>query len=151
MAKVLIVYGSTTGNTQRVAEMIAAYLVEKQHEGEVKNVVRALPDELGNGYDLTLLGSSTWGEDEIEFQDDFDPFYRELDTAKQLQGKKVALFGCGDSSFIHFCGAVDLLELKMEDLDADVIGESLRIDGDPEEAAEEIAAWAEMVERSIRP
>lgn len=149
MAKVLIVYGSTTGNTQRVAEMVAAYLVDKHHEADVRNVVSAVPDELGNGYDLTLLGSSTWGEDEIEFQDDFEPFYRDLDHAKQLQGKKVALFGCGDSSFIHFCGAVDLLEQKMEELDADVVGESLRIDGDPEEAAKEIVSWAGMLERSI--
>jgi flavodoxin short chain len=144
MANALIVYGTTTGNTEMVAEQISYTLQEKGIEVTKKNVVDATIEELGNSYDITLLGSSTWGDDEIEFQEDFADYFEELDKAK-LKDKKVAIFGCGDSSYEHFCGAVDLLEVKVEDLGAKMIGEPLRIDGDPEDSSGEITSWAEEI------
>jgi flavodoxin short chain len=124
-------------------------LEQNDIETTVKNVTDASVAELGNGYDLTLLGSSTWGEDEIEFQEDFEPFYEQLDDAGQLQGKNIALFGCGDSSYEYFCGAVDQLEEKMEKLGAKVVNEPLRIDGDPEDVESEIRDWAAEAGRSL--
>ncbi len=144
MAGALIVYGSTTGSTEPVAQLVGDVLAEQGIEVKVINVTRARVSELGNGYDLTLLGASTWGDDAIEFQEDFAPFYEEMDGA-QLQGKKVALFGCGDSSYEHFCGAVDLLEEKAEELGAIVVNEPLRIDGDPQDARSSIIDWAREV------
>ena len=144
MAKVLIVYGSTTGNTEMVAEQVTNILQDKGNDVTMKNVVDATVAELGNGYDLTVLGSSTWGDDDIEFQEDFALFYEDLDKA-ELKDKKVSLFGCGDSSYEHFCGAVDLLEDKMESLGAKVVGDSLRIDGDPEDSSSDIDDWAEEI------
>lgn len=144
MAKVLIVFGSTTGNTESVATQIGDILQEKGAEVTIKNVVNSKVAELGGDYDLTLLGSSTWGEEEIEFQEDFEPFYEKLDAAA-LKGKKVAIFGCGDSSYEHFCGAVDQLDKKMEELGAKVVTDSLRVDGDPEDAESDIQEWAAAV------
>ncbi len=144
MSSVLIVYGSTTGNTEQVAERIGAVLGTQGHSVTLKNVADASVDVLGGDFDLTLLGSSTWGDEEIEFQDDFALFYEELDNAR-LQGKKVGLFGCGDSDYEHFCGAVDLLEKKMEELGAVVVNEPLHIDGDPSVAVDDVTAWAEEV------
>lgn len=148
MANVLIVYGSTTGNTEQVAKWIGAPLAALGHDVTVKNVVDASVDELGGDFDLTLLGVSTWGDEEIEFQEDFAPFYEELDKAR-LKGMKVGLFGCGDSSYEHFCGAVNLLEKKMEELGAVVVNEPLRIDGDPGVASDDIKAWAGEVAKSL--
>lgn len=144
MSRVLIVYGSTTGNTEQVAERIGAVLETRGHSVALKNVADVSVDELCGDHDLTLLGSSTWGDEEIEFQDDFAPFYEELDHAK-LQGKNVGLFGCGDSDYEHFCGAVNLLETKMEELGAVVVNEPLRIDGDPSIFTDDVTAWAEEV------
>lgn len=144
MSSALIIYGSTTGNTEAVANQIGEVMSGKGVNVTVKNVTDARISELGNGYDLTLLGASTWGDDEIEFQEDFEPFFEELDSAK-LKEKKVALFGCGDSSYEYFCGAVDELEEKMEKLEANVVHLSLRIDGDPDDVEDEITAWAEEV------
>lgn len=144
MSSVLIVYGSTTGNTEQVAERIGSVLGTQGHSVTLKNVADTSVDVLGGDFDLTLLGSSTWGDDEIEFQDDFAPFYEELDNAR-VQGKKVGLFGCGDSGYEHFCGAVDLLEKKMEELGAVVVNEPLRIDGDPSVVVDDVTAWAEEV------
>ncbi len=144
MSTALIIYGSTTGNTEAVAHQIGEVMTGKGVSVTVKNVTDAKISELGNGYDLTLLGASTWGDDEIEFQEDFEPFFEEMDSAN-LKEKKVALFGCGDSSYEYFCGAVDELEEKMEKLEANVVHISLRIDGDPDDVESEIIAWAEEV------
>jgi len=144
MAKALVVYGSTTGNTETVAREIGRILVEKGMDVLVKDVTATRVEELGNGYNLTLLGSSTWGEAEIEFQEDFTSFYEEMSKAR-IKGEKVALFGCGDSSYEFFCGAVDLLEEKVGDLGGILVHESLRIDGDPMDAMADITAWTEAV------
>ncbi len=148
MSKALIVFGSTTGNTEMVAEKVGDVLKEKGVEVSVKNVTDASVAELGGDYDVTILGSSTWGDDEIEFQEDFEPFFSDLGSAN-LKDKKVALFGCGDSSYEYFCGAVDELESKMESLEANVVNESLRIDGDPDDVMSEIVEWAESVASNI--
>ena len=148
MPNALIVYGSTTGNTEIVAEQISDILKEKGIDVTLKNVTNTKVDELGGGYDLTMLGSSTWGEDEIEFQEDFAPFFEELDKA-QLKDKKVAIFGCGDSSYEYFCGAIDLLEEKMEELGVKMVNEPLRIDGDPEDSSSDIVDWAAEVGNGI--
>lgn len=147
MSKVLIVYGSTTGNTEYVAEVVGGILGKSGHDVVVKNVTDTKVSELGEGCDLTLLGVSTWGDEEIEFQEDFDPFYQDMDDAR-LEGKKVALFGCGDSSYEHFCGAVVLLRQKVEALSADLVNEPLLIDGDPSVVRSEIEEWAEEIARA---
>ncbi len=141
MSNTLIVYGSTTGNTETVAEQISSILQKKGNGVTIKNVGDTAIDELGKHYDLIIFGSSTWGDDNIEFQEDFEPFYKELDKA-ELKDKRVALFGCGDSSYEHFCGAVDLLEEKMEELGAKIIETSLRIDGDPDDSVNDITDWS---------
>ena len=57
------------------------------------------------GYDALLLGTSTWGAGEL--QDDWYDFLDQL-KSQDLTGKKVALFGCGDSSSFSdtFCSAM---------------------------------------------
>ncbi|MBL4902064.1 MAG: flavodoxin [Desulfocapsa sp.] len=148
MSKALIVYGSTTGNTEIVAEQIAEILKDKGVEVTLKNVVDATVAELGKEYDLTVLGASTWGEEDIEFQEDFAQFFEDMDKA-ELKDKKVAIFGCGDSSYEHFCGAVDELEAKAETLGAKLVGDSLRIDGDPGDASSDVDDWAGEVAAAI--
>ncbi len=149
MAKALIVFGSTTGNTEAVANQIGEVMSGKGVEVTVKNVTDVSVSELGGEYDVTLLGSSTWGDSEIEFQEDFQEFFdNEIDNA-DLKGKKVAVFGCGDSSYEFFCGAVDELEEKMKSLGADNINVSLKIDGDPGDVSGEIDEWAEDVVSSL--
>jgi flavodoxin short chain len=146
MSKSLIVYGSTTGNTETAAEYIAEVFAEKEFEVELKNVTDASVDELNNGYDIVLFGCSTWGEDEIELQDDFIPLYESLEEA-DLKNKKVSVFGCGDSDYTYFCGAVDAIEEKLEKMGAVIVGDSLKIDGDPARAA--ITEWAKEIAEKI--
>lgn len=142
MSNTLIVYGSTTGNTEGVAENVAKIFADKSLAVDLKNASDVVAANLSEGYDLVLFGCSTWGDDEIELQDDFIPLYENLDQAG-LTGKKVAVFGCGDSSYTHFCGAVDAIEEKAQQLGANIVMSSLKIDGDPDDG--EVAQWAESV------
>jgi flavodoxin I len=101
MSKIGIYYGSTTGNTQDVAEEIAKKLgVGKE---DLHDVAKAWVDY--SAYDVVLFGSSTMGLGDL--QDDWEYYIGKVKNA-DLNGKKVALFGCGDSSSYSdtFCDAV---------------------------------------------
>lgn len=141
MAKAIIVYGSETGNTESVAEVIAAALEDANFQITLKEVAQASVDELAD-YDLILLGSSTWGDEEKELQADMVDFYDDLEGA-DLSGKPTAAFGCGDSDYTHFCGAVDLLEERLEQIGATLLDEGLRIDGDPDD--DDAREWATQI------
>jgi len=142
MSKALIVYGSTTGNTESVSDDIAKILERNGHSVEVRNAADVHVEGMAEGFDSVFLGCSTWGDEDVELQDDFIPVFDELDKAG-LGGKNVAVFGCGDSSYEHFCGAVDAIEQKAEELGAVLVGDSLKIDGDPD--ADEIASWTDAI------
>jgi flavodoxin short chain len=143
MSSALIIYGSTTGNTENAAEEIERTLKVNNIETTLMNVSDATPDDLQKDFDLFLLGSSTWGDDEIELQEDFTPFYESMGSALSLDGKKYAIFGCGDSSYEYFCGAVDAIQDRVRELGADLIADPLKIDGEPD--AGEIRDWTQSV------
>lgn len=143
MKKAIIVFGTTTGNTEKAANIINEVLAGKEIDVTQKNVTDTSIDEVKT-YDYILLGSSTWGEGEI--QDDFIPFYDEMNFYN-LGEKNVAVFGCGDSDmFSHcFCEAVGLIQSKANKSRANIIAEGLRIDGDIDENVDDIRRWAETL------
>ncbi|MCG8565477.1 MAG: flavodoxin [Desulfobacterales bacterium] len=147
MGNALIIYGSTTGNTEYVATLIQKQLEADSHTVTLMNVADTSVAELDKAYDIYMLGCSTWGADEIELQEDFEDFYQELFGDISLNGKAFALFGCGDSSFEYFCGAVDVIENQVDKLGARRVVESLRIDGDPEDV--EVKEWVADVLNAI--
>ncbi|MFU2210911.1 flavodoxin [Solidesulfovibrio sp. C21] len=142
MGKALVVYGSTTGNTESVAGVVAKTLEGEGLEVVLKDVAGVKPEGLADGYDLVVFGCSTWGDEDIELQEDFIPVYDALDAAG-LSDRKVAVFGCGDSSYPHFCGAVDAIMEKASELGARVVDLPFKVDGSPDEA--EAQAWAKSI------
>lgn len=147
MGSALIVYGSTTGNTEYVAEVAERILSEAGASVKTLDASQAMPEGLCDGFDLILFGCSTWGDEEIELQDDFIPLFEQFDSIR-AQGKRTAVFGCGDSSYTYFCGAVDVIEKKLEELGATVV-DTLKIDGDPQAEREVIEHWAKGVAASL--
>lgn len=90
MSKIALVYGTSTGATKDVATKIQKAL----GTGDLYDVANLNLDQL-KPYDFLILGASTTGYGEL--QDDWDSVlskFAELD----FSGKKVALFGLGDSS-----------------------------------------------------
>ena len=56
MSKVLIVYGSTTGNTEALAEIIGRGISEAGHETKVVNAADVAAPGLCDGWDMALFG-----------------------------------------------------------------------------------------------
>jgi flavodoxin I len=147
MVKVVLIYGSTTGNTEALSEHVAAGLERGMAEVTVKDVAKASVDELAN-YDAIVFGCSTWGEGDL--QDDFFDFHEAMDGIS-LKGKKAAVFGPGDSEEYpdSFCTAVDILEESLEEHDAEIVAESFKIDGEVEPAFEDAEAWGLKVAKAL--
>lgn len=141
MTKTIIVYGSTTGSTLKLAERIESTLKRYNGDVELVEVTDIHPGDLKT-YDLILLGCSTWGEGEL--QDDFIYFEEEMEGL-DLKGKHAACFGPGDSDYTLFCEAVNILEGRLELCGAHIITEGLKIDGDVDEYLAEAEEWAEVV------
>lgn len=118
MKKTGIFYGSTTGTTESVARLIADKLgiaPADVHE------VTQLDTALAESYDALILGTSTWGDGEL--QDDWYDGLKVLQGA-HLSGKTVALFGCGDSESYSdtFCDAMGLLYEGLKDSGCTFVG-----------------------------
>ena len=147
MVKVVLIYGSTTGNTEALSEHVAAGLERGMAEVTVKDVAKASVDELAN-YDAIVFGCSTWGEGDL--QDDFFDFYEAMDGIS-LKGKKAAVFGPGDSEEYQdsFCTAVDILQESLEGHGAEIVAESFKIDGEVEPAFEDAEAWGLKVAKAL--
>ena len=144
MSKVLMVYGSTTGNTEALAEILGRLIQEAGHETTLLNAADASAPGLCDGWDMILFGCSAWGDDEIILQDDFDALFQQFDLIN-AKGHKVACFATGDSNFTYFCGAVDVIEAALERLGADVVVEGLKIDGQAQSDQPEIQEWTKAV------
>jgi flavodoxin short chain len=140
MKKALIIFGSTTGNTEEMAGMVQKELEGADFEAEVKDVTECSVSDLTADHDLLLLGCPAYGDDEIELQEDFADFYEQLDGV-QLNGKAFAVFAPGDSSYEYFCGSVDMLEEKFKEMGGKMMNDGLKIDGDPGDFEGEIEEW----------
>ena len=114
MAKVKVVYGSTTGATETAAQTIAAGL-----DAELINVAGA--DAGAFDADVVVVGCSTWGLGEL--QDDWMDKINLLDKV-DLSGKKAAVFGTGDQQGFGdtFVDAIGILADKLASRGATIIG-----------------------------
>ena len=89
--KVAIVYASTTGNTEALANAAAEAAKNAGSEVTVKTADQADIGETLSA-DLILLGSPAMGDEVLE--DSMEEFYAKLKAS--LSGKKVGLFGSYD-------------------------------------------------------
>lgn len=90
MKKIGIFYGSSTGQTEMVAEKLQRILGKEN--ADIFNVDSASGSDLEK-YPYLIFGTPTWGIGDM--QDDWEDFLSELEKA-DLSKKKVALFGLGD-------------------------------------------------------
>ena len=148
MVKAILIYGSTIGNTEILSKSVEEGLKISEVEVVVKNVETASVEELKD-YDVIIFGCSTWGEGEL--QDDFVSFEEEMGKIS-LNGKKAAVFGPGDSEIYPdtFCDAVDILEKRLKNCGAEIVIDSLKIDGDVEPKCEEAKNWGKKIAEILK-
>ena len=116
MSNIGIFFGSSTGNTEKAAEII------KKHLGgaDLINVGSGPLSNMSN-YDIVIFGCSTWGMGDL--QDDWEPLINELSKIN-LAGKKVAFFGTGDQISYPdtFVDALGILYDEIKNQQIKVIG-----------------------------
>lgn len=119
MKKTGIFYGSSSGDTEYVAEQI-----QKELGGEdaavINNIVMAKKEDLEK-YDNLIFGTSTWREAGLQY--DWD-FYQNILDETDFSGKKVALFGTGDQVNYpdNFVDAMKILYDKVKNNKAEIVG-----------------------------
>ncbi|MCS6814260.1 MAG: flavodoxin FldA [Cyanobacteria bacterium] len=116
--KIGLFYGTQTGNTQTIAEMIQAKLgssVVTLHD-----IANCDATDFAD-YDCLIIGCPTWNVGEL--QSDWDGFYPELD-AIDFTGKLVAYFGAGDQVGYadNFQDAIGILEEKISERGGKTVG-----------------------------
>ncbi len=148
MSKIKIVYGSETGNTESIAEMLKSELAGKGHEVDCLAADQVKAEGLADGYDCVLMGVSVWGIDTIELQGDFESLSEDFDKMG-LEGKKCAAFASGDTSYEYFCGGVDFIEEQYENVKAVIITDGLKLEGDASDNKADIASWADSIHKAL--
>ena len=125
-----IVYYSASGNTEKMANLIAEGIANGGKTAEVINVSNANADIFDNE-EIVILGCPAMGDEVLE-EYEFEPFVEEISS--KISGKKVALFGSygwGDGQWIR-----DWQE-RMESLGCTLIADGLIIQNEPEDNSPE--------------
>lgn len=111
-------YGSTTGNTESVADLIAENIgFDNIHRIDIAaDGVESISE-----YSHLILGIPTW--DYGELQEDWSDLWQVLDAA-QVDGKSCAVFGLGDQIGYGewFLDAMGLLHDRMKEKGAELVG-----------------------------
>ena len=89
MSKVAVVYWSSTGNTEAMANAVVEGVQGAGSEAVLLTASEFNSSKLGD-YDAVAFGCPAMGAEVLE-EDEFDPMFSELEGS--LSGKKIALFG----------------------------------------------------------
>ena len=120
-----VIYWSQTGNTQKMAELIAKGIEEGGKEAELVELDNISIDDL-NDEKVIILGSPASGTEELE-ETQVEPYVQSLEG--KIQGKKVALFGSwgwGEGEYLTN------LEERIKSYGGEIVGESLSVMESPE-------------------
>jgi flavodoxin I len=112
LAKIGLFYGSTTGHTDAIAELIRLEFGKSLID--LHCMAEATEQDFAN-YDYLIIGSPTWGIGKL--QRDWEIFFPRLDYIN-FSGKKVAYFGLGDQVEYpyNFVDAMGILAAKITSL-----------------------------------
>lgn len=150
---ILLVYATHSSGTYVASEFVKEELSKLGHTVTVKEVQETNPDEFIN-FDLIILSSPSWMVNKKDGQphEFFFPFFEKA-KGKSYPNKRFALFGLGDKSYMHFCGAVDVLQEFVNNLQGKTIIEPLRINGffyRQHENEEQIQKWVNSLSETIK-
>ncbi len=146
--RVLVLYGSETGNAAKLAATFAQQLSAAGASPEVIDLARYKPRALEREK-LVVVVTSTHGDGTPP-----EPalrFFEQLHAAtapKSLAQLRFAVLGLGDSSYEHFCRAAKIVDERLSELGAERIAPRLECDLDYEAPA---AAWFDALLPRIAP
>lgn len=108
-----IIVGTETGTAEYVADEVLELLSEHDLKAEVIDQISELP--LANNETLVIC-TSTHGAGEVP--NNLKKFEQWLQTSPNLENKKFAVIGLGDSSYDTFCQAAKSLDELLSNANA---------------------------------
>lgn len=163
--KTVIIYGSTTGATEAVAQDVASAFA-----GAALYAASEVTEADLQGVDLLILGASTWGCGDL--QDDMDAFLSQF-RSWTVEVKSGAVFGLGDQvgfsdsyvdgmadlaaalrdqgiALVGRCSAVGYSHGASRAQEGDeFVGLALDQENEFDQTAARIAAWTEAVRQAV--
>lgn len=140
MKNILVIYGSTTGNSENLSK----YCVEVLKDSfsiDVKNCIDLKGAfSFSENYDAYVLCVSTWGIDPAELQEDFEIFWLQLNK-ESISGKKFIILGLGDNYYPFFARATEILNDDIKLHSGEVLEFPMKINDPWEEKKEEIREY----------
>ncbi|CAI8972804.1 assimilatory sulfite reductase (NADPH) flavoprotein subunit [Methylocaldum szegediense] len=138
---ITVLFGSQTGNAQRIAKALHARLQQSGISARLEDMATYKSAQLRRDRCLFVI-VSTHGEGEPP--DSARPFYEFLFSKKapKLDGLQFSVLALGDTSYEHFCKTGREFDSRLEDLGASRCHPRIDCDVDYEEAAE---AWMKGV------
>jgi len=119
MEKIGLFYGSDTGNTERIANLIADKI--GRDKVDIYDLNIAEPNAMET-YNKLILGAPTWYDGEL--QSDWEYYIDNFDNI-DFNGKTVALFGLGDQYGYpdYFLDALGIIYDKLIECGASIVGQ----------------------------
>ncbi|MED0688099.1 assimilatory sulfite reductase (NADPH) flavoprotein subunit [Anoxybacillus ayderensis] len=139
--EVTVLYGSQTGNAQKLAEKVGETFKHRGFHVTVSSMLDFKPNELKK-INTLLIVVSTYGEGEPP--DNALSFYEFLHSrrAPKLDHLRFSVLALGDTSYEHFCKTGKDFDKRLEELGGKRLYERVDCDVDYEEKA---AKWLEGV------
>ncbi len=144
MASLHLIYATTSGHTEHVAQVVKDVLEKAGVQVEMQRAETVKPEDLLRG-DVLLLAASTWNTGNVEGQLNSHMYDLLLNRAKaaDLQGKPVALVGLGDQRYRYKANAAVYLEEFVRTHNGKQLGTTLKILNEPFGQEREIEKWAQ--------
>lgn len=145
---ILLVYATYSSGTKQASQVVVDFLNAKSHTVTVKKAQDTNIEDF-TPYDLVILASPSWLINDTDGMphEDFVALI-ERSQGKIFENKPFAIFGLGDESYAHFCGAVDHLKQFVEQGKGALRGDVLRIDGylfNEDHNAQVLREWVENI------
>lgn len=147
MASVLIIFGSTAGNTELVTDKVAEVLTLKKHKVAVQRAELTKESDLSK-YKYIILGSSTYGQGLLQ-----EHMLKFMYNLKSLKGKKCAVIGLGDPKYNveYVVESAKILENEVKEKEGELILTSLRIVKSPVPHLNTMVKdWAEKLSKLLK-
>lgn len=145
---ILIIYETYSSSTEAVADVMAKQLTEQGHTIKITR----MKDNMGfmnETYDLVIFATPSWFDRGEEGQPHM-AFLQFMDENKNADFSTLScsFVGLGDSSYAHFCLAIDTLEDFFTKRGAKRQGETLKLDNfyfNPETETKKLTTWIEAL------